>query len=242
MMVPTPRRVFVIDPCRVFADALALTLSRQTGLDLIGASTRPADAHPHVRSGKLDVLLLGDAEDIAAAIWEIKELRPGQTVIAIGIENRPEAILKVIEAGASGYLLREAVLEEVFETITAVCAGEARCPGRVLAQVFRRVWELAQAVESSGETTDLLSWREQEVLDCVAQGMANKQIAHRLGITLCTVKNHVHNILGKLQLNDRYQASRFARRGRPVAVASKAPTAAIPRPRGLVPDQISFES
>jgi DNA-binding NarL/FixJ family response regulator len=128
------------------------------------------------------------------------------------MEDQEEAILKFIEAGASGYLLKEASWEELLETIEAVRLGRTVCSARITAAVFQRVCRLSQTTSKRPiDREEELSERQREILDMIALGLVNKEIAQRLGIAVCTVKNHVHNILDKLRVPHRRAAIRYAR-------------------------------
>jgi DNA-binding NarL/FixJ family response regulator len=206
-----PIRVFLIEPCLFFADALAVALGRQDGLVLVGAAGHPDEARARIEGGEVDVLLLRAGDDPAPVVREIKGRHARLPVVVLGVGDCPEGIVRLIEAGAGGYTLKDAVLDEVRQVVGAVHAGETRCSPRVAAHLFRRVSELARAVgPSPSGPHDSLSPREREILEMVAAGLANKEIAKRLGLALCTVKNHVHSILDKLRVSHRGEAGRYA--------------------------------
>jgi two-component system, NarL family, nitrate/nitrite response regulator NarL len=207
-----PIRVFLVEPCRFVADALALTLTRRDDLVLVGAAGRLEEALSWLEAGDVDVLLLGAADDLALAVREIVRRYARVKVVALGVGDCPDGIVRLIEAGAGGYVVKEALLDDMLEVVAAVHAGETRCSPRVAAQLFRRLAELAQALgHSPGGPRESLSAREEEILEMIAAGLANKQIARRLNLALCTVKNHVHSILEKLRVSHRHEAGRLAR-------------------------------
>jgi two-component system, NarL family, nitrate/nitrite response regulator NarL len=209
-----PVHVFVLAPCRLFADALARSLHAPEHLVLLGVAADPEAARAAVAAGRVDVLVLWADGGAAATVREVKRWRPEQDVVVLGVEDCPEDVLPLIEAGATGYLPKEAPPEDVLRALAAVRAGEAPCSARVAAVVFRRLRELAQA--GGGRQPDRaasLSDREGQVLELIGEGLSNKEIARELGITLCTVKNHVHNLLKKLDVPRRREAVRYARSG-----------------------------
>jgi DNA-binding NarL/FixJ family response regulator len=209
-----PVHAFVLAPCRLFADALARSLHVPEHLVLLGVAADPEAARAAVAAGRVDVLVLWADGGAAATVREVKRWRPEQDVVVLGVDDRPEDVLPLIEAGATGYLPKEAPPEEVLRTLAAVRAGEAPCSARVAAVVFRRLRELAQAGGGrQPEQAALLSDREGQVLELIGEGLSNKEIARELGITLCTVKNHVHNLLKKLDVPRRGEAVRYARSG-----------------------------
>ncbi|MBV9773891.1 MAG: response regulator transcription factor [Gemmatimonadetes bacterium] len=196
-------RVLLIHPTRVYRDAVALFL-RGGGIgEVLTAPRVPAAALPDAGLPP-DVVLLdvAGAEDARGVL----ELFPGVRVVALGTEDSVEEILAALEAGASGYLTREAPLESLAETILAVARDEMPCSPRVAAALGRRVAALS-AARAQPPLLALLTEREREILELIGEGLSNKEIARRLSIRVLTVKNHVHNLLHKLQVRRRGEAA-----------------------------------
>ena len=148
--------------------------------------------------------LRASAED---EIQKIKDTFPGAKVIIIGVSGTEKESLAYIEAGASGYILPESCPEYLIETIQKVYRGEASCPPNILSYLFERITSLrAQLNVGQENLLNSLTQRELEVLQLVADGMSNKEIAIRLKLELQTVKNHLHNILEKLRVHNRREA------------------------------------
>lgn len=129
-------------------------------------------------------------------------------VIVVGVPNREEDILACIESeGAAGYLSVDSALSDLMDNIKAVMNGETLCSPRIASLAFDRVSELTRRIENNhaGDRTRLTR-REAEIVSLIDAGLSNKEIAVRLSIEVSTVKNHVHNILDKLQLHNRYSA------------------------------------
>ena len=120
-------------------------------------------------------------------------------------EFEPEIIV-CAQAGMSGFLSRDASLDDVIEMIASVVRNELVCSPAVAAQLFRRL--AARPPEHQAGALAGLTTREREVLALIRDGLANKEIASRLCIAEATVKNHVHNLLDKLQVKRRLQAAR----------------------------------
>ena len=135
-------------------------------------------------------------------------------VIVTGLSDSEAAILQYIEAGVSGYVLRDDSVETMLTTIRAVHAGEAVISPSVAAALMARLAELAELAKAAGgnspvTTSDALpdlTPREREVLSLIALGLSNSEIAERLTLELGTVKNHVHHILEKLNVSSRQDA------------------------------------
>jgi DNA-binding NarL/FixJ family response regulator len=135
---------------------------------------------------------------------------PGAALIALAIEDAPGSVASCAEAGVAGYVPRAASLAELRETVLHVARGESPCSPRAAAGLFRRVAALAAERDGRGPPAGLTR-REVQVLDLLESGLSNREIAVRLSIAVPTVKNHVHHILGKLDVRRRGEAVALAR-------------------------------
>lgn len=169
----------------------ALDRIRQNGVDLVLISSRL----PEQGTIKLTNLLIQDT--------------PAIKIIILGITETRESILKYVEAGATGYVLKESSLDELLTTIRAVYNGKALISPDIAAALIQRVSEFAQVFAQTGmnppESLNLTA-REYEVLELLSQNLSNQEIAKRLVIETGTVKNHVHSILNKLGVVRREEA------------------------------------
>ena len=135
---------------------------------------------------------------------------PRVDVVVVGLADTAE-VVRFVEAGANGYLMRDGRFEELAATVEAVHRGRTPCEPGVAARVLERLAELAGETDGAAAASrSALSEREVEVLVLVADGLSNKEIAGHLGLALSTVKNHVHNLLGKLGVGRRRDAVRTA--------------------------------
>jgi DNA-binding NarL/FixJ family response regulator len=135
-------------------------------------------------------------------------------ILIIGVPDTEEDILHCIERnGAAGYLVMNASLGDLFAGIRSIMKGEALCSPRIASLAFDRMSKLAREVRASMPATKgtCLTQREVEIIKLIEEGFTNKEIAVRLHIEISTVKNHVHNILDKLQLHNRYSAVKHIR-------------------------------
>lgn len=146
-----------------------------------------------------------------------RSVHPGECVdasslrmktIVVGVPNREEDILACIEGeGAAGYLVIDSSLDDLVSNIKAVMNGETLCSPRVASLAFDRVSALTRQIESRPVVDrGRLTKRETEIVRLIDEGLTNKEIAVHLHIEVSTVKNHVHNILDKLHLHNRYSA------------------------------------
>ncbi|HEY1377526.1 MAG TPA: response regulator transcription factor, partial [Gemmataceae bacterium] len=194
---------------------------------VVAAAADPAAAEPLLPAAAVGVVLVHAAGG-PAAVLRLARAAAAPPVVVLGVPDRDADVLAVLQAGAAGYVPDGATLAEAVEVIRAVAAGQTVCPPRVLAAVFRRVCELS-APGPADDRLAALSRRQREILALVGRELTNKQIARALGVTVCTVKNHVHRLLDKLGVGRRRAAARLA-------------TAAADPDRGLVPAWTVFES
>jgi DNA-binding NarL/FixJ family response regulator len=131
----------------------------------------------------------------------------------IGVPDAEADVLACIEVGgASGYLLQDTSLEALINNVRAIAIGEALCSPRIASLAFSRIAALARqrTGQNSGKLA-CLTGRESQIIALIESGLTNKEIALRLNIEVPTVKNHVHNILDKLQLAGRREVAKYAR-------------------------------
>ena len=140
-------------------------------------------------------------------------MAPECKVIMLGVPDRDETILACIEiGGVSGYVVEDGSFDDVIRTVRAVGAGETICSPRLANLAFTRISTLANRFyDSRSSAVSCLTRREQDIMEAIERGLSNKEIAGELKIEVSTVKNHVHNILDKLQLQNRRSAARYAK-------------------------------
>ncbi len=209
-----PIQVVVVHRNRLFREALACALDQQPGFATTRAiatpseSPAPSASEPRVFVVDFDLPRktgLAHAREIAQA-W------PSVGVLLFGMSEIAGDVIAACEAGASGYLKQGASLQELVEQVRALASGETLCSPKVAALIFGRLHERArelQRLQTFGSVR--LSPREIEIIALIEERLSNKQIAARLGIELQTVKNHVHNVLEKLDLDGRHSAVAYAR-------------------------------
>ena len=208
-MAETAIRILVADDHPVVREGLSAMLGREEDFDVVGQATDGLEALD--LTGRLDPhVVLMDLKmprmDGVEAIRQIKQRFPATQVLVLTTFDSDDYIFQGIEAGARGYLLKDAPREELFRAVRAVARGESLLQPTVAARLVNRFAELSR--RSSPEET--LSERELEVLRSMARGAANKEIATELVISESTVKTHVTNIFQKLGASDRTQAVTLA--------------------------------
>ena len=205
-------RVFIIDDNRLLREGLVLMLGEQEGLYAVGSAESGVEALAQIEDLRPDVVLVDigiPANDGIEVTRALRQDLPEVKVIILGMPDLTDEIMACIEAGASGYVLKEASFDYLVGTIRSAHRGESFCSPRMAASLFSRVAELAG--ERIAHSPVKLTPREVEIVNRIAEGLSNKEIAQRLSIEVQTVKNHVHNILDKLQLHNRLEAVQYAR-------------------------------
>ena len=205
-------RVFVVSPIAVLCEGLRALLASHDEIDVIGTAADVVDAAQQLRvSNPLPDLILFDMsrpDSDGAALWLIEEL-PAARILAIAVPNRDHELVTCAELGVAGFVTSESPLVELLASIEAAHRGELLCTPAVAAALLHRLATVARGPRSK---PSLLTKREKEILALLGEGLTNKQIAERLYIAVPTVRNHVHNILGKLSLHRRAEAAAFIAR------------------------------
>lgn len=217
-------RVIIIDQQPLFREGIRATLERMDGCEIVGESTDADDVLELARLHNPDVALI-DANLTTADPLEIarqaRQFAPRMAVIMLTTQEDEERLFQSIKVGAAGYYTRDITPEALAEAVRKVSNGEylIQNDGFTRPQISNRVYksfrELEVEEEQIEETKDQyspLSSREVEILDYIARGNSNKEIAKSLKISDQTVKNHITSILKKLSVNDRTAAVVYALR------------------------------
>lgn len=207
-------RVLLVDDQALFREALRTLISLQPDLEVIGEAGNGEEALASARNLNPDVVLM-DLQmpilDGVAATRRLREEQPQCRVIALTTFDDDEYIFDCLRAGAVGYLLKDTPAEKLFEAIRAAARGESFLQTSVTTRVLAEFTRLSDQPSNPPTLIEPLSDREREILRLITTGSSNREIAERLFIAEGTVKNHVTNILGKLDVRDRTQAALKAR-------------------------------
>lgn len=217
-MTEQPERrinLLLVNETRLMGNVIAAALEGEPDIHVLACVTNIDDALQIVREKDVDVALVSTRLPDQGALKltnAITELTPSTKVLALGLTEEKQHVLRYVEAGATGYVLKDDSLEGLIETIRAAQDGKVFVSPQIAAAIMERLSSLARLfsdVENSvTDTTDLTS-REREVLQLIGEGLTNQQIAEHLVIEVGTVKNHVHNILDKLHVSSRGEAAAY---------------------------------
>jgi DNA-binding NarL/FixJ family response regulator len=203
-------RVLIADDQPLMRAGFRSVLEASGQFEVVGEAADGAEAVARARALDPDVVLM-DVRMPGMDGIEATRRMPGQKVLMLTTFGLDEYIIDALRAGASGFLLKDAPVEELVRAVQTVAAGDAQLSPavtrRLLDQVARR---LPAPVQHEGGALDELTAREHEVLRLIAGGLSNAEIAEALVVSEATVKTHVSSILGKLGLRDRVQAVIFA--------------------------------
>ncbi len=206
-------RVLLVDDDDLMRAGLRAVISSDAGVEVVGEASTGREAVAAARSLNPEVVLMDvrmpDLDGIAAT-RELALAAPDAKVVILTTFEQDDYIFGALQAGASGFLLKRASPEELLAAIHAVATGESLLSPSVTRIVIERMASQPLADVDSAERLDGLTPREREVLELVARGLTNGEIAAALVIEESTVKTHVRRILMKLRLRDRTQAVIFA--------------------------------
>jgi DNA-binding NarL/FixJ family response regulator len=204
----------VVDDQELFRRGLAMLLAAEDDIDLVGEAADGHEATALAAAVAPDVILMDvrmpQQSGIEACI-EIKSVVPTAKIVMLTMSDEEADLYDAIRNGASGYLLKDASIDQVAEAVRVVAEGQSLISPSMAVKLL----EEFKAISRSGGGKDdglnpRLTPRELEVLNLVAHGLNNRDIAKELFISENTVKNHVRNILEKLQLHSRMEAVMYA--------------------------------
>jgi two-component system nitrate/nitrite response regulator NarL len=195
--------VLIIADILLYREGLARVLSESRRITVVGGAANAEEAIEDIDELQPGIVLLDvAATDGPSAVRSILNSAPDAKIVALGVTESEADVIAYAEAGASGYVPRHGTSSDLEAVIESAARGEALCSPRIAGSLLRHVADLA-AERGWPPDENRLTSREVEIARLIDEGLSNKEIAHRLCITVSTVKNHVHNILDKLQIHCR---------------------------------------
>jgi two-component system, NarL family, response regulator DevR len=210
--------LLLIEDNRLLREGIAAMLNEQPDLAVVATAPGRETVLPLVQHANPQVVLLDSAlgeQDSLRLLEAVREISPDTRIIVMDLLPAPQDIVDFVAAGCSGFIMKDATVEDFIATIRAVARGVSVLPSSLTGTIFSHVAN--QAVRRGpGAMRDgvTMTKREQEVVALLGEGLSNKEIAERLHIALHTVKSHVHNVLDKLALHTRLQIAAYAHRDR----------------------------
>jgi DNA-binding NarL/FixJ family response regulator len=207
-----PIRTMIVDDHALFRRGLEMVLEEEPDIELVGQASDGTEAVEKAAESLPDIVLMDIRMPRSSGIEAcraMKEAAPSAKIVILTISDEEEDLFEAIRAGASGYLLKDIPLDEVADAVRAVYGGQSLINPSMAAKLLTEFAALARR-DDEERAQELpaprLTEREMQVLKLVARGMNNRDIAKELFISENTVKNHVRNILEKLQIHSRMEA------------------------------------
>jgi DNA-binding NarL/FixJ family response regulator len=207
-----PIRAMIVDDHALFRRGLEMVLEEEQDIELVGQASDGAEAVEKAAESLPDVVLMDIRMPRSSGIEAcraMKEAAPSAKIVILTISDEEEDLFEAIRAGASGYLLKDIPLDEVADAVRAVHGGQSLINPSMAGKLLTEFATLARRDDDERAQevpAPRLTEREMQVLKLVARGMNNRDIAKELFISENTVKNHVRNILEKLQIHSRMEA------------------------------------
>lgn len=205
--IPLRPTVVIVDDHDLFRGGLRQLLSEE-GFEVLAEAANGEAAVEAVRRSAPAVVVMDlhmPTMDGIEATRRLRDVAPATRILILTVSSDDRDVGEAVMAGASGYVLKDAAAKEIVGAIEAVHAGESLLSPRVAAKILERIRDGRRI--SASRDADLLSDREREILRLIANGKGNAEIAAELFISVPTVKNHVSNVLAKLDVQNRVQAA-----------------------------------
>jgi len=197
--------VLIVASIRLYREGLAAALHGTSGIRVVGTAADGEECLRCAAELQPQLILLDMATPNSwTTLDSLKELSEGIHIVALGIPEDGQSVVRCAEARASGYVPREATLADLVDCIKAVVRGELRCSPSVALELFRRIGNITSHQPNPPAPLTSQEWKVGRLLD---RGLSNKEISQELCIAVSTVKNHVHNILDKLRVKRRGEAA-----------------------------------
>jgi two-component system nitrate/nitrite response regulator NarL len=208
-------RVLIVNEIQLMCNIIASVLGDEPDIEVAGCVTTVEAALDRAQKEDVDVVLISTRLPEQGALHLTRSLTasvPVVNVLVLGLTERINEVLQYVEAGAIGYVLKNDSVDDLLTAIRAADKGKAKVSPEIAAALMQRLTELSQQFASLRpnpiENANLTP-REFEILELLGQNLSNQEIADRLYIEIGTVKNHVHNLLNKLEVSSREEAATY---------------------------------
>lgn len=207
--------ILIVDDHPMMREALRAAIEAEPDLQVVGEAANGQQAIDLAVALRPEVIVLDlylPGKDGLAAAAEITAHNPAARILAITSSTEDSKVMAAMQAGVTGYLLKDAPREEFLRGLRQVAAGQTFLPPEVVAKLTRGIRHPHALAPEKTKVDDGLTHREQEILVLLGEGLANQAIAQQLNLSESTVRVHLHNILNKLGLEHRSQAVVYALR------------------------------
>ncbi|MGI9860941.1 response regulator transcription factor [Moorella naiadis] len=209
-----PIHVVLVDDHAVVREGLKALLNREADIEVVGETGSAAGVLDLVQEARPEVVVmdlqLGAGQNGVAVTRELVKKKPAVKVVILSMYDDEELVFRALEAGAKGYVLKRAGVEELVTAIRLVNSGEAYLDPRIARRVIEGLQNRLPFTRAAENAEPELTERETEVLRLAAEGLTNAEIARRLVISVKTVQAHRANIMQKLGLHDRVDLVKYA--------------------------------
>ena len=222
-------KIIILTPMLLLADALKASFERREDIFVSHISRDLADLRRALAATAVDLVLVDVTQGVD--LYDVREIaaeRPQVALVALGLTEQRQAVIRCGRLGFTGYVSRDATVDALCRSLLDITQGKLDCPAEIASGLLRALFR-ADAREEAQGPEQALTRREGDVLQLIGRGLSNKEIARELYLSVATVKHHVHNILDKLNLPGRAQAMRRVR-----DAPWLAPTTEQPAQRRLV--------
>ncbi|GAB3374102.1 hypothetical protein GCM10027431_26380 [Lysobacter rhizosphaerae] len=203
-------RVAILTPVRLLGDVLARCMGGRSGIEILLVVSDMAEIRALFPANSVDAVLIDMTHPID--LDEVRSLAiayPQVVLIALGLTEQRQDVIRCGRAGFTSYVSRDSTVEGLKKALHDALAGRLACPDEISGELLRALFR--QEREVLGSDSQPLTRRESDVLRLIGRGLTNKEIARELGLSVATVKHHVHNVLEKLGLPRRTHAMRRVR-------------------------------
>jgi DNA-binding NarL/FixJ family response regulator len=204
--------IYILAAPRLLRETLQRILGRAS-LDVIGSAENPRTGIEEIAELRPDIILINGGalpSDSANLVIEALKIAPQSRAVLFGVSDDPESFLRAVCAGIVGYVSSDSSASELVLAIRCALRDEAVCPPRLCLALFKYAARQASLPKPARSSPFALTRREQQLVPLISEGLTNKEIAVRLGISEQTVKNHVSRMLRKTDRPDRLSAARAA--------------------------------
>lgn len=209
---PAQVQILIVDPEWLFRESVAWVLEQEPPFEVVARVDTLVEAEMHAERAQPAVAIVSaklvDGDGIEA-MRRIIEMAPDCRVVLLADGESPRVLRQAVEAGASGYLTKEAELSELIGAVWALTRGEVVIPPHLLGDLLRDLTQRRQEFDEHRQRLARLTGREREVLALLSKGGTSKSIGDSLGISSETARTHAHNLLRKMGMHSRLEAASY---------------------------------